>query len=259
MRQPLLDAVRGLDPAAGEPEIDGDAMLARIRQERQVAESADVTHLLPPARSRPARRLAMGAAALVLVTVVALMLTLTQSGPQAYATWAAEPTPVAPAEAAERCPQVEAGPPEVPVEPVLAEQRGSYTFAVLAGEGVFVECLHSTAGDDVFVIAQGAAPPDPAAFELGEAPALVLDPGADSWGSEGGEGPITTVVGLAADDVTAVSVSTTDGVRAEATLAGGWWAVWFPGDVEISDDLVITTPDGESTLSLSGLIAPGLG
>src|SRR5690606_40038558 len=33
MRQPLLDAVRGLDPAADGPEIDGEAMLARIREE----------------------------------------------------------------------------------------------------------------------------------------------------------------------------------------------------------------------------------
>lgn len=258
MRQPLLDAVKGLDPAGGAPEIDGDALLARIRQERHETGSADVTHLLPPARSRPARRLAMGAAALVLVTVVALALTLTQRGPQAYATWVAEPTLVAPSKAAQDCPQVEPGPPDVPVEPVLAEQRGSYTFAVLAGDGVFVECLISTAGDELVVIAQGATPTDPSAFDLEQAPALVLDPGS-SWGSEGGEGPITTVVGLAADDVTAVSVSTTDGLRAEASLTDGWWSVWFPGEVEISDDLVLTTSDGETTLSLSALIAPGLG
>jgi len=258
MRQPLLDAVRGLDPAATAPEIDGDAMLARIRQERYEAGQADVTHLLPPARSRPARRLAMGAAALVLVTVVALALTLTQRGPQAYASWAAEPTLVPTSQAAELCPTVEPGPPDVPIEPVLAEQRGSYTFVVLTGEGVFSECLVSTAGEDLFVMAQGTTPGDPAAFDLGEAPVLVLDPGV-SWGSEGGEGPITTVVGLAADDITAITVSTTDGVRAEASLEGGWWSVWFPGEVEVSDDLVLTTPDGETTVSLSGLIAPGLG
>src|SRR5690606_40952307 len=64
MRQPLLDAVRALDPAADGREIDGEAMLARIREEVHSAAQADVTHLLPPRRSRPAQRLAMGAAPL---------------------------------------------------------------------------------------------------------------------------------------------------------------------------------------------------
>lgn len=258
MRQPLLDAVRGLDPAADGPEIDGEAMLARIREEVHSAAQADVTHLLPPRRSRPAQRLAMGAAALTVVVAVAIALVLTSSGPRAYATWAAEPTLVPVAEAAAECPDTEPGTPPVPVEPVLAEQRGSYTFVVLSGEGVFVRCLASTAGEERFVVAEGARTPSPSDLELGTAPVLVLDPGA-VWAREAGEGPITTVVGLAADDVTAVEVSTVDGVTAEASLDDGWWLVWFPGDVEIADGLLVTTPDGESTLSLAGLIAPGLG
>ena len=42
-------------------------------------------------------------------------------------------------------------------------------------------------------------------------------------------------------------------------MVDGWWTVWFPGEVEVSDDLVVITPDGESTYSLDGLLAPGLG
>lgn len=258
MRQPLLDAVHGLDPAADAPEIDAEAMLARIHRQAATTGRRDDSHLLPPTRSRPARRLAMGAAALSAIMAIALVLTLTQQGPQAYASWVAEPTLVEPAVAAERCPDTEAGPPPVPVEPVLAEQRGSYTFAVLVGEGVIGECLVSAAGGEGSVIAQFVTPADPAAFDLGEAPVLVLYPG-ETLGVEGGvEGPITTVVGLAADDVTAVRVSTTDGVVAEAAIEGGWWSVWFPGDVEVSDDLVVETPEGEGTYSLESLIAPGI-
>jgi len=258
MRQPLLDAVRGLDPATEAPDIDGEELLARIRRERTRRDHGDVAHLLPRHRSRPAQRIAMGAAALLTITVVALVLTLTQRGPQAYASWVESPVVVPAEQVADRCPQVEAGPPDIPVEPVLAEQRGSYTFVVLSGDGVFVECLISTARDEPFVMAQGTTLPDPDAFDMGLAPALVLDPGS-TWGSEGGEGPITTVVGLADDGVTSIQISTTDGVQAQAAVADGWWSVWFPGDVDVSDELIVVTAEGQSALSLSALIAPGAG
>lgn len=256
MRQPLLDAVRGLDPAAAGPEIDGEAMLARIREEVHSPERSDVAHLLPAPQSRPARRIAMGAAALAFVTVVALALTLMR-GPEAYASWVASPTLVPAAEAAADCPDTEIGPPEIPLEPVLAERRGSYTFVVLTGDGVFVECLVSTARNNLFVVTQGTEPPSDADLDLGVAPALVLNPGS-VWFEEGREGPVTTVLGLAAADVTEIRVSTTEGVTAEAAIADGWWSVWFPGEVEIADTLVIVTAEGESTLSVEGLIAPGL-
>lgn len=258
MRRPLLDAVRGLDPAAGAPDIDGEAMLARIRSSAQGIRKDDVTHLVPRRPSRPVRRLAVGAAALSVVLTLALVLTLTQGGPQAYASWVAQPTLV-PAEAAgAQCPDTEIGPPPTPVEPVLAEQRGAYTFVVLVGEDVFMECLISTARDEPFVVAQAAESGVEGALDLGSAPALVVVPGV-VWDPDAGEGPVTTVMGVASEEVTGVRVTTVDGVSAEAAIADGWWSVWFPGEVEIDDDLQLTTPDGESTVSLEGLLAPGLG
>lgn len=258
MRQPLLDAVRGLDPAAGSPEIDSDAMLARIRSRARGARPGDVAHLVPRARSRPARRIAMGAAALSAITAIALVLTLVQGGPQAYASWVAQPTLVSADTAGAMCPAEDPGPPPIPLEPVLAERRGEYTFVVLAGENVFWECLISTAGDELYIAAQGAESASPDALELGAAPTLVLNPG-EPWAPQDGEGPVTTVMGLASDGVTGVRVTTTDGVSAEAAVVDGWWSVWFPGEVEIADDLVVSTPAGESTYSLEGLLAPGLG
>ncbi len=259
MRQPLLDAVKGLDPAVGGPEIDGEAMLARIHQRVREGSLADVTHLVPRTRSRPAQRLAMGAAALAVVVAVALVLTLVQPGPQAYATWDATPTLVPPtSETVATCPDTDPAAPDVPIEPVLADQRGAYTFAVLTGDDVVVECLVSVAGEDVYAVAQGVSSGEPDAFELGEAPVLVVDPGG-TWGGEAGEGPITTVVGIADDDVTAIEISTENGLTAQAAVDDGWWSVWFPGEVDIAADLVVTTPEGRSTLSLDGLIAPGLG
>ncbi|WP_420111433.1 hypothetical protein [Pseudactinotalea sp.] len=258
MRQPLLDAVRGLDPAAGAPEIDGDEMLARIRARAQGARRGDLAHLVPRTRSRPARRIAMGAAALSAITAIALVLTLTQSGPQAYASWVAQPTLVSAETAGAMCPAEDPGPPPIPLEPVLAERRGDYTFVVLAGDDVFWECLISTAGDDLYIAAQGAQSGVPGALELGTAPALVLVPGV-TWAPQDSEGPVTTVMGRAGDDVTGIRVTTADGVSADAAVVDGWWSVWFPGDVELSDDLVVSRPSGESTYSLEGLLAPGLG
>ena len=258
MRRPLLDAVRGLDPAAGAPEIDGEAMLARIRASAQGARKDDVAHLVPRRPSRPVRRLAVGAAALSAILVLALVLTLTQGGGQAYATWVAQPTLVQAETGGAICPEEAGGPPPIQVEPVLAERRGEYTFVVLVGDNVFMECLISTAGEELFVMTQAAESGVEGALDLGEAPALVVVPGA-TWGDEGGEGPITTVMGVASDEVTGVRVTTTDGVSADAAIADGWWSVWFPGEVEIDDDLLLTTPDGESTVSLEGLLAPGLG
>jgi hypothetical protein len=258
MRRPLLDAVRGLDPARGAPDVDGEAMLARIWSQTKARGEDDVTHLVPRLPSRPVRRLAVGAAALVAVVALALVLTLTQGGGQAYASWVAQPTLVPAETAGAICPEEAGGPPPIPVEPVLAERRGEYTFVVLVGDNVFVECLISTAGEELFVMTQAAEPGIDGALDLGEAPALVVVPGA-SWGREGGEGPITTVMGIASDEVTGVRVTTTDGVSADAAVVDGWWSVWFPGEVEISDDLVLTTPDGERAVSLEGLLAPGLG
>lgn len=258
MRQPLLDAVRGLDPAAGLADGDATAMLARIRSQARgdTATDSDVARLVPRTRSRPAHRIALGAAALSALTVLALVLTLTQRGPQAYASWQAEPTVLAEIPVSMPCPDVEPGPPPTPVEPVLSEQRGSYTFTVLAGEGVFVECLVSTA-DDGFAMAQGTAPADPAALQLGDAPVVVLDPGG-TWGQEAGEGPITTIVGLADDSVTEVRVSTSGGLEASAAVADGWWTVWFPGEVEVADEIVVVTEAGERVLGLDDITPAGL-
>lgn len=200
----------------------------------------------------------MGAAALSAITAIALVLTLTQSGPQAYASWVAQPTLVSADTAGAMCPAEDPGDPPVPVEPVLAERRGAYTYVILAGENAFVECLISTAGDELYIAAQGAQPSVPGALELGTAPALVLIPG-DAWAPPDGEGLVTTVMGRAGNDVTGIRVTTTDGVSADAAVVDGWWSVWFPGDVEVSDDLVVSRPDGESTYSLEGLLAPGLG
>jgi hypothetical protein len=257
---PLLDAVTSLDPARDGAPLDPDAMLARISAEVDATDD-DVSHLVPRRASGAARRVAMGAAALTALVVGVVVLQ--QAGQQdAYATWTATPTLVEPDELAGRCPTSELGPDmstQIPLDPVLADQRGSYTFVVLAGDGVFSECLVSTATEEPFVIAQGTVPPAGSELDPGAAPILVLDPG-DTWGAEGGEGVITTVVGVAMDDVTAVTITAEDGTTARAAVENGWWSVWFPGEVDIDEDVVITTSDGtETTLPFSGLLADWLG
>lgn len=257
---PLLDAVSSLDPARDPLEIDSDAMLERITARVEAADD-DVSHLVPRRASGAARRVAMGAAALV--TLVVGVIVFQQAGqPEAYASWTATPTLVEPDGRAAQCPPTEPGPDmttQIPLEPVLADQRGSYTFVVLAGDGAFSECLVSTAAEQPFVIAQGTLVPDRGTLDPGVAPALVVDPGS-VWGAEGGEGVITTVVGVAMEDVTAITITADDGTTARAAVENGWWSVWFPGEVEVTEDVVITETDGtETTLPFSGLLADWLG
>jgi hypothetical protein len=252
----LLRAVQQLDPQADPDPVDSEALLVRVRL--AIADAPEeMPDLAPRPVPRTTRRVVAGAAAAILLG--AAVYTVANPGqPPAYASWTPTPTeltaPVA-AERASECPDVEllqepgddggAEVTEIPLTMHLAEQRGDYTFAVSSGvgeqgESAYSVCLvepdRTTAQGEVIPANATVAPP--ASDEV-----VVLNDSVD-WSVSSEEDAITYLIGTAGTDVTAVDVHTDSGSFAHASLADGWWAVWFPGDVDLTTDLSVTTSDG---------------
>jgi len=72
-----------------------------------------------------------------------------------------------------------------------------------------------------------------------------LKSGTASW-SEGetGDGALTSAFGRVGPDVESVALTLTSGERVEATVSGGWWAVWAPGEAALRSTAELTFTDG---------------
>lgn len=62
-----------------------------------------------------------------------------------------------------------------------------------------------------------------------------------NYGPDGG-GAIALAYGRAAPSVTSVRVTTSDGRVITATVQGGWWAMWAPGDTPLPRQRTSATP-----------------
>ncbi|WP_278236026.1 hypothetical protein [Isoptericola sp. AK164] len=256
MRSPLLDDLSGLDPARhlrapGHPD---DPALARVlAADRTVPDR----YRAPVRRSRTA--VATGAVAGVAVAVAAgVVVTTTFGGPEAYASWTPTPQVVDPAAAvqdAASCPTAahavdedaaDQGSPitEIPVDPVLAEVRGDYTYVLLSGDGALAECFVTTTDGSSQVYSSesvgGTPVPQPGPREL-----VVAESGTASW-SDGpnGEGAVTAAFGRVGDEIEAVTVATADGEQVAASVDDGWFALWAPGEETFSALAQVTYADG---------------
>ncbi|NNU27278.1 hypothetical protein [Isoptericola sediminis] len=258
MRSPLLDDLGGLDPArhVRAPGHPDDPALARVlATDRTVPDR----YLAPARRSRAgvATGVFAGAVAAVAAGVV---VSTTLGGPEAYASWTPTPQVVDPAAAgqdAEACPTAahaidedaagEGAPiTEIPLDPVLAEVRGDYTYVLLAGDGALAECFVTTTDGDPQVYTSesvGAEQvPEPAPSGL-----VVAESGTASW-SDGpsGEGAVTAAFGRVGDEVEAVTVATADGEQVAASVDDGWFALWAPGEESFSALAQVTYVDGST-------------
>ncbi|GAA4731587.1 hypothetical protein GCM10023216_24580 [Isoptericola chiayiensis] len=253
MRSPLMDELSRLDPARGlrAPGSPHDPELAAVLAADRRA----------PAAYRPVRRPAHPAAIAgtvaggVAAVAVGVTLTTTLGAPTAYATWTAVPVAVDAADAVERagaCPTAahdiagdgaEAEITEVPLEPVLAEARGDYTYVVLAGDGAVGDCFVTSGGEapDVYssdAVGVEVAVPDARGL-------TVAGSGTASWSAgDAAEGAVTSVFGRVGDEVAAVTVARTDGELVEATVEDGWFALWAPGESAFATSAQVTYTDG---------------
>ncbi|TDE97237.1 hypothetical protein EXU48_03230 [Occultella glacieicola] len=250
----LLRAVQQLDPQANPDPVDSDALLARVRL--AIADApAEMPDLAPRPVPRTTRRVVVGAAATILLGA-AVYTVANPAQPPAYASWTPTPTELTAPVAAERaveCPTVEVmqGPPEdptdmtdIPLTMNLAEERGDYTFAVSSGVGAEGESAYSVCLiEPDRITAQGEVLPADALTPPAASDVVVLNSSID-WSVSSEEDAITYLVGTAGADVTGIDVNAVAGSFAHASLADGWWAVWFPGDVDLTTDLTVTTSDG---------------
>ncbi|GAA2501351.1 hypothetical protein [Winogradskya humida] len=236
-----LTSLAQLDPARGREPSEQEWSRSR----------ADLTLIMakqPQARVRPRRLVAVLAAA-----VTALLVALLPGGNgTAYASWTPVPRTLpgsAVSPEADLCAAGWDNGTSTPGDVVLAERRGRATLLVMwLSTGPLIECTllepGEVAGSQRLTDDADAEPPLPAAGRV-----AVDTRGATGYGAR----QYSDVLGRAAPDVTGVDLLLPDGTRVQASVAGGWWAAWWPGpEAGLAGGLsvVVHTATGSHTYDL---------
>ncbi len=257
-RTDLVTALRSLDPAHEletltlDPRSPGpDAALERI------IASDPAPSRLAGERRTPSRRLLVGGVIVATTTVAAVVLPQFYGGNQAFATWTASPSGLTKAEAAEtaencRKELLDGGTGYSAAlrasQPALAERRGAWSLVVLADDGGFSAlCVRDESAVSMGGMFGGLGTPT----DFVTSAPREID--ATDLGSGGIDGEsLSLAVGHAGSEVTAVVAHTRTHGDVEATVSGGRYALWFPGDEWNDDtardgvDLEVTYSDGTS-------------
>lgn len=238
----VLTTLRTLDPAASAVSSDSPrarADLARILVSSRTATDDVTTTARPVSRRRPMRRLAMMAATVTGATALVTLAPSLNGGDAAFATWTATPRALGPAEAkdaAEACREqqkdgaaAEQSAALAAARAVISEARGAWTTVVLAGtDGLRALCV-TDESTRLFGSSFGsfapAGQPAVAAQEI-----RLVDLGVGSIDGN----PLSLAGGHAGDQVAAVSYRSRSGGTVAATVSGGHFALWLPGD-ELED------------------------
>ena len=211
---------------------------------------------------RPPRRAvrggALAAALLLAVTSAVLALPPLSGGDQAFASWTPEPGTV-PAverrEAAEECRQAQQDGEQqalAEAEAVIAERRGVWTTVVLAGpNGSSALCVTDESRpfyDRGMIGYSGPATAGRSSPAPRELVALALGDGTvDSR-------PLSMAAGTAGEDVVGITYSSPTYGEVTASVAGGHFALWLPGDElrgasSAGVDLTVSYRDGSTGTS----------
>lgn len=246
--------LRDLDVA--DPRVHSGSPRARATLERIL-----LTSPAAPAPRRPAparrRRVVLAAAAVAVLGAGGALVPALDGGDAAYATWTAEPEAVASVERADAgnaCrEQMRQGAGAdnaaalAAAEVAVAEQRGTWTTVVLAGDGGFSALCVDDGSAGLFTTMFGSiGTPDVPAAGPRDVVATDLGVGATSAGE------LSLVGGLAGSDVTAVRLHSTSAGVVDASVSGGRFVLWFPGG-ELADavpagvELEVGYSDGTST------------
>lgn len=194
-----------------------------------------------------AARLLLLTGGLVAATTAGLLLIPSMLGVEesAYASWTAVPEAL-PAqerpEAAEDCRSAQLATPGGDAHPQLddatvaiAERRGAWITVVLAGaDGFSATCTADASAPfgDGWIGSAGI----PTDWELLGPRELLVS----SLGVAHSSGPLSMAEGYAGPDVTGMTYDSAEHGTVVATVSGGHFAFWMPGD-ELDDDLVFTT------------------
>jgi hypothetical protein len=220
----MFTTLRTLDPA--DADLDPHSPRARADLERILA----VDRL--PVRPRRRLRLAVAAATVVTATAGFFVVSSLTTGDTAFATWTAAPTGLsaeAAAEAGSWCrDQDDMGYQDElkHADVVIAERRGEWTLVTLAGaKGFAALCIT----DDSAVLSPSwfGSIGTPANYRApGPRAVVATDLGTGSIGSRG----LSLAAGYAGSDVTGVTYDSVSHGQVVATVAGGRFALWLPGD-----------------------------
>jgi len=271
--------IKPLDPAPAPtvPTANDAALLSVVATDQTASVPVDV---LPAKHQAPIAWLISGGVATVcLVGVLVVALTSPAAVPSAFADWTPQPnanlttqqvgllvnacTAVFPAA------NVVDGEGNVvvssSVKPVVVDERGSHFLIIAAAPGWLSVCAGQTTPEPAPTFSTAADVPSwaPPAGEIVPMGATLFGvPGAPA--AKAGQPQAFEIdYGLVGADVAKVQVVTDLGVTADASLGGGYWAVFAPVGTSVVGNgsfttYIITRTDGEKlTIDLNGS-GPGL-
>ncbi|HEX6339272.1 MAG TPA: hypothetical protein VFZ85_20120 [Jiangellaceae bacterium] len=237
----MFATLRTLDPA--DPNVDPHSPRARATLERilTIEPGQHADHRPVKARSRRGIRVAVAASATAVTAAAAVVIlpSLT-TGDRAFASWTATPSGLsaqAAADAAASCRDAQLdGPGENFVnelraaDAAIAERRGEWTLVALSGSDGFSALCITDESTSLFRDWIGSigtpanySPPDPRDV-------VATDLGAGSARA----GELSVAAGYAGSDVAGVVYQSAGRGAVEATVSGGRFALWLPGD-ELED------------------------
>jgi hypothetical protein len=241
----MLATLRTLDPA----DSDVDPHNPRARAELERILTVDPAQPLEdtPVKARRRRGIRLVAAATTVVTAAAAFLILPSlvNGDRAFASWTATPTglPAQPAaDAGTECRNAQLDGPGAGhydddlrrAGIAIAERRGEWTLVTLAGTKGFSALCITDESTTLFRDWFGSIGTPTNYATPGPRDVVATDLG--TGGIDAGE--LSVAAGYAGSDVTGLTYHSTTHGRIAATVAGGRFALWLPGD-ELEDASVV--------------------
>jgi hypothetical protein len=226
-----LHTLKTLDPAGGPVDVHGPRAQADLRR----ILATDPAPRTRSPRTRRIRRLVLASGVAAALASAAVFLPSAFGGDPAFATWTGTPAAMsAPdrAEAAAACrDQQESGSPEYGDElstatTAISERRGDWTLVTLAGPDGFSALCITDDGRPFFRDYFGSIGSTPPADRPGPRGLAATDLGT---GAANGN-QLSVAAGFAGSDVTDVRYVSTRRGEVRATVSGGQFALWLPGN-----------------------------
>lgn len=228
-----LHVLKTLDPAA--EDIDPHGARAQADLQRILA-SEPVLRPAPPRLTSPRkirRRVAWGAGLVAAVTAAAIVLPSLSGGDEAFASWTGDPAGMSAkqrADASASCRNEQKASPEYRDDlstavTAISERRGRWTLVVLSGQHRFTALCVTDDSTHWFRDFFGSigrttvTPPAPRGLAPTDLGTGAID------GRE-----LSVAVGFAGSEVVAVTYTSPAHGKVKATVAGGHFALWLPGN-----------------------------
>ncbi|PSL02775.1 hypothetical protein CLV30_10982 [Haloactinopolyspora alba] len=238
-----LATLRTLDPA--DSDVDPHTPGARATLERILATDPGQRHDHEPAKARSRRGVrvvAVASATVVTAGTVFVVIPSLTGGDDAFATWTAVPSSVSSEDAADAAGDCRDAQQDGPAqaggtapdfsddlrraELAIAERRGEWTLVTFAGTGGFSATCITDESAPLFRDWFGSIGAPAAYTAPGPRDVVATDLGA----GEADAGELSVAAGIVGSEVTGVSYRSASHGEVVATVSGGRFALWFPGD-----------------------------